>query len=106
MKRQRIPAGDRDWGNNERFRYFTEPARKAMWLATNEVQRLGQDYIGTEHLLLGIIGEGEGLAVRILRDMGINLQELHAKTLELMNVSEPATNLAPAESSETDEKEG
>lgn len=43
--------------------------------------------------------------MRILENLGINLQELRAKTLETMNIPEPAVDVAPAESSETDENE-
>ncbi|MGH2498082.1 MAG: Clp protease N-terminal domain-containing protein [Ktedonobacteraceae bacterium] len=198
FKRQRVPAGDKDRGDNERYKHFTERARKAMALATNEAQRLGhnyvgtehlllglaregedvaarvlssfnfdlaqaraqilailkqgqersplaskikmaisqaeivmagrqsvltqrakkviemgvkeaqelgQHYIGTEHLLLGIIREGEGLAVMVLKQMGIGLQELRAKTFETMEAPEPVTDIPPTEASQTGEKE-
>ncbi len=84
---------------------LTPRTKKVIELAVKEAQRLGQNYIGTEHLLLGIISEGEGLAAGILENMGINLQELRAKTLEAINVPEPAIDEAPTESSETGEKE-
>jgi ATP-dependent Clp protease ATP-binding subunit ClpC len=67
-ERRRVPGRDRD-----RFEKFTERARKVLRLAQEEAQRLKHDYIGTEHLLLGIIREGEGVAAKVLRNLGVNL---------------------------------
>lgn len=55
---------------------FTERVRKVMFLAREEAQRLQHDYIGTEHLLLGLIREGEGIAVAVLMNLGIDLEHL------------------------------
>jgi ATP-dependent Clp protease ATP-binding subunit ClpC len=55
---------------------FTDRVKKVMQLAREESSRLGHDYVGTEHLLLGIIREGEGAAVMILENMGLELDEL------------------------------
>ena len=52
---------------------FTERARKVLALAQQEAGRLGHDYIGTEHLLLGLLAEGEGVAAKALGTMNINL---------------------------------
>jgi ATP-dependent Clp protease ATP-binding subunit ClpC len=56
--------------------YETSACKFLIELAVKEAQKFGQDYIGTEHLLLGLLDEGEGLAAGVLEDMGINLQEL------------------------------
>ena len=53
---------------------FTERARRSIVLAQEEAQRLGNNYIGTEHLLLGIISEGESVAAKVLENLGVLLR--------------------------------
>ncbi len=55
---------------------FTERARRSIVLAQEEAQRLGNNYIGTEHILLGIISEGESLAAKVLESLGVNLAKV------------------------------
>ncbi|MGD9201840.1 MAG: Clp protease N-terminal domain-containing protein, partial [Chitinispirillia bacterium] len=55
---------------------FTDRVKKVMQIAREESVRLGNDYVGTEHLLLGLIKEGDGVAVAVLRSMGVDLEEL------------------------------
>ncbi len=55
---------------------FTDRVKKVMQIAREESVRLGNDYVGTEHLLLGLIKEGDGVAVAVLRSMGIDLDVL------------------------------
>ncbi|MEZ5065185.1 MAG: ATP-dependent Clp protease ATP-binding subunit [bacterium] len=55
---------------------FTERVRKVMYLAREEAGRLHHDYIGTEHLLLGIIREGEGIAATVLSNLGLDLDTI------------------------------
>ncbi len=57
------------------FEWFTKQARKAMVLAQEEARRLNHDYIGTEHLLLGLLRYDEGLAARALSFLGVTLNE-------------------------------
>ena len=57
---------------------FTDRVKKVMQIAREEAVRLGNDYVGTEHLLLGLIKEGDGVAVAVLRSMSIDLEELSA----------------------------
>jgi ATP-dependent Clp protease ATP-binding subunit ClpC len=57
---------------------FTDRVKKVMQIAREEAVRLGNDYVGTEHLLLGLIKEGDGVAVAVLRSMGVDLDELAA----------------------------
>ncbi|MFP4418054.1 MAG: ATP-dependent Clp protease ATP-binding subunit [Fibrobacterota bacterium] len=57
---------------------FTDRVKKVMQIAREESVRLGNDYVGTEHLLLGLIKEGDGVAVAVLRSMGVDLDELTA----------------------------
>ena len=66
---------------------FTERARKAIEFARDEASRLRHDYIGTEHLLLGLIRLGEGRAVEILTNLGIELPDLKASVEEVVQPS-------------------
>ncbi len=61
------------------FERFTERARKVIILAREEAARLRHDYLGSEHLLLGLIREGDGIAVEVLEHMGIPLNEIRTK---------------------------
>jgi len=58
------------------FNRFTERARRAILLAREEAKRLDHDYLGTEHLLLGLIREGEGVAATALQNLGIDLRQV------------------------------
>jgi hypothetical protein len=55
---------------------FTDRARKVMQLANQEAQRLNHDYIGTEHLLLGLVKEGSGIAANVLMNLDIDLRKI------------------------------
>ncbi|MDX6441388.1 MAG: ATP-dependent Clp protease ATP-binding subunit ClpC [Gaiellaceae bacterium] len=61
------------------FDRFTPPARQVIVLAQDEARELKQDYIGTEHLLLSLLREGEGLAARTLREAGVSNADLRAR---------------------------
>ena len=61
------------------FERFTDRARRVVVLAQEEAQRLGNNYIGTEHLLLGIISEGESVAAKVLENLGVNLQKVRGE---------------------------
>src|SRR5437762_612183 len=60
----------------ERFDKFTERARKVLQLAQEEAQRFNHNYIGTEHLLLGLVREGEGVAAKVLANLGVDLNKV------------------------------
>jgi ATP-dependent Clp protease ATP-binding subunit ClpA len=60
---------------------FTDRVKKVMQIAREESVRLGNDYVGTQHLLLGLIKEGDGVAVAVMRGMGIDTDEL-AESIE------------------------
>src|SRR5215218_6284311 len=60
----------------ERFDKFTDRARKVLTLAQDEAQRFNHNYIGTEHLLLGLVREGEGVAARVLENMNVELAKV------------------------------
>lgn len=64
------------------WQFFTERGKKVVQLAHREALRLGHDIIGTEHILLGLIAEGEGVAVQVLESLGVNLDEMKIKVEE------------------------
>jgi len=57
------------------FERFTEKAIKVIMLAQEEARRLGHNFVGTEQILLGLIGEGTGIGAKVLKSMGINLKD-------------------------------
>jgi ATP-dependent Clp protease ATP-binding subunit ClpA len=66
------------------FERFTDPARRVVVLAQEEARMLNHDYIGTEHLLLGLIHEGEGVAARALESLGISLEAVRQQVEEII----------------------
>ncbi|MCD4782924.1 MAG: ATP-dependent Clp protease ATP-binding subunit [Candidatus Eremiobacteraeota bacterium] len=71
---------------------FTERARKAIVLAQEEASRLGNNYIGTEHLLLGIISEGESVAAKVLENLGVSLQKVRSEVEAIVGKGSKPTN--------------
>jgi ATP-dependent Clp protease ATP-binding subunit ClpC len=63
---------------------FTPRAKKVLELALEEASQLGHNYIGTEHLLLGLIKENEGIAARVLTNLGVKLEEVREEVLEFL----------------------
>jgi ATP-dependent Clp protease ATP-binding subunit ClpC len=61
---------------SSRFEKFTERARKVLTLSQEEAQRFNHNYIGTEHILLGLIKEGDGVAVKVLTGLGVELEKI------------------------------
>jgi excisionase family DNA binding protein len=61
---------------DERFNRFTRRVRRVLTLAAEEAQRFQHNYIGTEHLLLGLLREGDGVAAHVLRGMGIEVNQV------------------------------
>jgi ATP-dependent Clp protease ATP-binding subunit ClpC len=62
----------------EQFERFTERARTVLTLAQEEARRFNHNYIGTEHLLLGLVREGDGVAARVLSNMGVQLPKVRS----------------------------
>jgi excisionase family DNA binding protein len=75
------PGGDR-------FGKFTERARGALTLAQQEAVALGHNYVGTEHILIGLIGVGDGLAFRALTNLGIEPDSVRRAVLEMVGRGE------------------
>ena len=62
----------------DRFDKFTERARRVLTLAQEEAQRFNHNYIGTEHLLLGLVREGDGVAAKVLSNLGVDLNKVRS----------------------------
>jgi ATP-dependent Clp protease ATP-binding subunit ClpC len=75
------------------FERFTERARKVIILAREEAIRLGHNFVGTEHLLLGLIREGDGLAVAILKKLNVNISAVKA---EIEKIVSAGSEFSPA----------
>jgi len=67
---------------------FTSRARKVIVLARDEAERFNHNYLGTEHILLGILREGEGIAIRALETLGVDIEELKNEVESLMLMGE------------------
>src|SRR5215211_218157 len=76
---------------SDKFDKFTERARKVLTLAQEEAQRFNHNYIGTEHLLLGLVREGDGVAARVLSNMGVRLPEVRTKMEFIIGCGESMT---------------
>ena len=70
--------------NRHRFDKFTERARRVLSLAQEEAQRFQHNYIGTEHLLLGLVREDEGVAAKVLHDLGVDLQKVRSSVEDII----------------------
>jgi ATP-dependent Clp protease ATP-binding subunit ClpC len=77
------------------FERFTERARRVMVLAQEEARLLNHNFIGTEHLLLGLIHEGEGVAAKALEQLGISLEAVREKVEETMGAPSTAAGGSP-----------
>ena len=64
---------------------LTPRSKKVLNLSMEEARKLNHNYIGTEHILLGLISEGEGVAVRILKEVGVDLNKVKKEILEILS---------------------
>ena len=72
------------------FERFTDRARRVVVLAQEEARMLNHNYIGTEHILLGLIHEGEGVAAKALESLGISLEAVRAQVEEIIGQGQQA----------------
>ena len=74
-------------GTSEAYEHipFTPRAKKVLELSLREALQMGHNYIGTEHILLGLLREGEGVAARVLSSFGVGLESIKEKIRELLN---------------------
>ncbi|MGH2442297.1 MAG: ATP-dependent Clp protease ATP-binding subunit [Chloroflexota bacterium] len=80
---------------------LTPRAKKVIELAVDEARRLGHHYIGTEHLLLGLIREGEGIAAGVLESLGVNLEKVRSEVIKVLTQTGPTTHHGDRRSSKT-----
>src|ERR687883_126394 len=85
----------------DRFDKFTERARKVLQLAQEEAQRFNHNYIGTEHLLLGLVREGEGIAAGVLESLGVSLDKVRNQVIYVLNQSAAYSQQESRHSSKT-----
>ena len=74
-------------GTSESYEHipFTPRAKKVLELSLREALQMGHNYIGTEHILLGLLREGEGVAARVLNSLGVTLNNVKEKVKEILN---------------------
>jgi ATP-dependent Clp protease ATP-binding subunit ClpC len=77
------------------FERFTDRARRVLVLAQEEARLLDHNFIGTEHILLGLIHEGDGVAAKALEGLGISLEAVRQRVGETIAPAETATNASP-----------
>ncbi|SHI14295.1 ATP-dependent Clp protease ATP-binding subunit [Sporanaerobacter acetigenes] len=78
---------------------FTPRTKRVFELSFLEARNLGNNYIGTEHILLGLIGEGEGVAIAILRSLGVDIERLKGSIIEMFKESYSKSNQGEMEDS-------
>ncbi len=66
------------------FERFTDRARKVMALANQEAQRFNHEYIGTEHILLGLVKEGSGVGAQVLKNLDVDIKKLRLEIEKLV----------------------
>src|SRR5215203_1715927 len=74
---------------------FTERVRKVLAMAREEAARLHHEYVGTEHILLGLIREGEGVAATVLQNLSVELDEIQQKIEETVKKGKAAGTTGP-----------
>jgi ATP-dependent Clp protease ATP-binding subunit ClpC len=80
---------------------YTSRAKKVLELAMSEARELGHSYVGTEHLLLGLLREEKGIAAQVLTDAGVNLEAARAETLRILGTDQPQQGGSAATASPT-----
>jgi hypothetical protein len=76
---------------------LTPRAKRVIELAVDESRRLGHRYIGTEHLLLGLVREGEGVAAGVLQSLGVSLDKVRMQTVQVLSQSQAGGGIAEQE---------
>ncbi|MRH44805.1 AAA domain-containing protein [Aquibacillus halophilus] len=72
--------------------HYTPRAKKVIELSMDEARKLGHSYVGTEHILLGLIREGEGVAARVLNNLGVSLNKARQQVLQLLGSNESTSS--------------
>ena len=85
---------------------FTPRAKRVLELSWDEARQLGHNYIGTEHLLLGLIREGEGVAARVLENLGVDLNKIRSNVVKMLGESKPQAVSSGSSSSSSSSSSG
>lgn len=101
-----VGRGKRSDGLDERFQPFTPRLKRAAELAAEASREFAHNYVGPEHILIGILREGDNVGCRLLSDLGANLDKLRFKTLELMGFPQPRNAAANRGQQESDSEFG
>ncbi|TBR58628.1 ATP-dependent Clp protease ATP-binding subunit [Mastigocladus laminosus UU774] len=80
---------------------FTPRAKRVLELSLEEARQLGHNYIGTEHLLLGLIREGEGVAARVLENLGVDLSKVRTQVIRMLGETAEVTQGGPSRGNKT-----
>ncbi len=80
---------------------FTPRAKRVLELSWDEARQLGHNYIGTEHLLLGLIREDQGVAARVLETLGVDLNKIRSNVIKILGESKPQTVASGSSSTST-----
>ena len=72
------------------FDRFTDRAKKVMSFARQEAQKFNHEYIGTEHILLGLIKEGSGVAANVLKNLDVDLRKIRLEVEKLVHAANPS----------------
>ncbi len=95
VERSRTKRHTARWEDGETFDRFTERARLVLVLAQEEARLLDHAFVGTEHILLGLLHEGEGVAAKALQSLGISLTAARAKVEETIGMAGSPPNVPP-----------
>ncbi len=85
---------------------FTPRAKRVLELSWDEARQLGHNYIGTEHLLLGLIREGEGVAARVLENLGVDLNKIRSNVVKMLGESKPQATTSGSSGSSSSSSSG
>jgi len=80
---------------------FTPRAKRVLELSLEEARQLGHNYIGTEHLLLGLIREGEGVAARVLENLGVDLSKVRSQIIQSLGENNESSSSSSTNRSKT-----
>lgn len=72
---------------------FTERAQQAIILSQQYAQQLGHNYVGTEHILLGLLQEGEGIAAKALKNLGLEVPKIQERIVNIIGKGQPQSQL-------------
>src|SRR4030042_1376550 len=81
------PPGQEGCNVADKMERFTQRARRVLSLAHEEAERMDHNYIGTEHLLLGLVRQGEGVGIEVLRRLGITPEQVRRQTRRVLQES-------------------